>query len=96
VNQQLIIQWNNVNLLGVDPAVTFQAVLSTDGTIQFNYGAFFDPGDFDFATVGVKAAGTDNPVRTLLDFNGAQAPGNLLDPGQSVRLTAPNPTFDFY
>jgi hypothetical protein len=95
-NQQLIIQWNNVNQVAIDPNVTFEAVLSTDGTIQFNYGAFMDPGDFDFATVGVKAAGTDNPIRTLLDFNGTQAPGNLLGPGQSVKFTPPNPTYDVY
>ena len=69
---------------------------STDGTIQFNYSANIDPGDFDFATVGVKAGGTDNPPRTLLDFNGVQAPGNPVGSGQSVRLTPPNPTFDFY
>src|SRR5262249_55191309 len=95
-NQQLIIQWNNVNLLSIDPRVTFQAVLSTDGTIQFNYGPFFDSGDFAFATVGVKAAGTDNPARTLLDFNGANQPPDLTGPGQSVRLTPPNPTSDLY
>ena len=95
-NQQLIIQWNNADLVGIDRAVTFEAILSTDGTIQFNYGPFFDSGDFDFATVGVKAAGTNNPARTLLDFNGAQSPGNLVGPGQSVLLTPPNPTFDFY
>jgi hypothetical protein len=95
-NQQLIIQWNNANQIGIDPTVTFQAILSTDGTIQFNYGPGIDPGDFDFATVGVKGAGTNNPARTLLDFNGVESPGNLVGPSRSVRLTPPNPTFDFY
>jgi hypothetical protein len=95
-NQQLIIQWNKVDLVGFDPAVTFEAILSTDGTIQFNYGPFFDASDFDGVTVGVKSAGTNNPARTLLDFNGVESPGNLLGPGQSVRLAPPNPTFDFY
>jgi hypothetical protein len=95
-NQQLIIQWNNADLIGFDPAATFEAILSTDGTIQFNYGPFIEASDFDGVTVGVKAAGTTNPVRTLLDFNGAESSGNLLGPGQSVRLTPPNPSFDFY
>jgi hypothetical protein len=95
-NQQLIIQWNNMNQLGVDPAVTFEAILSTDGTIQFNYGSSFEPIAADFATVGVKAGGTADPQRVLLDFNGVQSPGNLVGPGQSVRLTPPSPTFDFY
>jgi hypothetical protein len=95
-NQQLIIQWNNADLIGFDPAATFEAILSTDGTIQFNYGPFIDASDFDGVTVGVKAAGTSNPVHTLLDFNGAKSPGNLLGPDQSVRLTPPNPSVDFY
>jgi hypothetical protein len=50
----------------------------------------------DAATVGVKAAGTDDPQRLLLDFDGTQSPGALVAPGQSVRLTPPSPTFDVY
>jgi hypothetical protein len=85
-----------MNQLSVDPAVTFEAILSTDGTIQFNYGTAFDPSAVDLVTVGVKAAGTIDPRHTVLDFNGVQSLGNLVGPGQSVRLTPPNPTFDFY
>ncbi len=41
-NQQLIIQWNNVQRLGGTVFFSFQAVLSRDGSFQTNYGPNLD------------------------------------------------------
>src|SRR5262249_61428747 len=70
--------------------------LPPGGTIEFNYGRGSEALAAGFATVGVKAGGADDPRPLLLDFNGVQSPGNLIGPGQSVLLTPPPPTFDFY
>jgi hypothetical protein len=93
--QQLIIQWNNVVQFSGTALFTFQAVLSANGNIQLNYwpGVTTD-NVVDSATVGVKAAGTFNPARTLLSFN--QPQGVFVGPNQSTLLTPQPPTTDYY
>src|SRR5262249_7897846 len=68
--QQLIIQWNNARQIFGSTFFTFQAVLSLDGTIQFNYASTVPAAAINSSTVGIKAAGTSNPSRVLLAFNG--------------------------
>jgi autotransporter-associated beta strand protein len=92
-SQQLAIQWNNVVQSGDTVQFRFQAILSTNGNIQLNYGSAVTTGNVvNSATVGVKAAGTSNPARTLVSFMQAQGP--LVGPSLST-LLAPNPA-DYY
>jgi subtilisin family serine protease len=93
-NQQLIIQWNNVRLLGGTTYFTFQAILSRDGKIQINYAPTFDVSLLSSATVGVKAAGTSNPQRYVIHFNGTTSP--WIAPNARIRLTPTPPLPDFY
>jgi hypothetical protein len=86
----LVVQWNNVTQLGGTQPLTFQAVLGADGSIRFHYGNNVASGVVGSSTVGIKAAGTANPPRTLISFN--QAAGPLVGPGLSTRIAAPPPT----
>jgi hypothetical protein len=84
-SQQLIIQWNNARQVNTSTFFTFEAVLSVDGTIQFNYAASVPSAAISSATVGVKGAGGINPQRLLVSFN--QAPGVLVGAGLSTQLS---------
>jgi hypothetical protein len=77
-NNELIVQWNQVQHFLSNSPVTFQAVLqlntgSTPGNIVFNYPSiatndrYSNGGD---ATVGIKDNGTQGPNRVLVSFNG--------------------------
>lgn len=92
-NQQLIVQWNNVRILGGSTYFTMQAVLSKNGLIQINYGNSVLSSVVTGATVGIKAPGTNNPSRLLMHFN--QAASTLVGPGLSTLIT-PISTPDFY
>ncbi len=83
-NQRLIIQWNNVVQLFGSTYFTMQAILSSDGTIDLNYGGTVDGSVVTSATVGIKAAGAANPTRRLVHFN--QAAGPLVGPNLSTRF----------
>ncbi len=93
-SQQLIVQWNNVRQLGGTTYFTFQAVLSRDGTVQFNYASSVLTTVVTSATAGVKDAGTSNPARLLIHFN--QAAGTLVGPSRSTRFVPVVPTPDWY
>jgi hypothetical protein len=78
VNNQLIVQWNQVQHFLSNSPVTFQAVLqlntgNTPGNIVFNYPSiatsdrYSNGGD---ATVGIKDNGIQGPNRVLVAFNG--------------------------
>ena len=84
--QQLIIQWNDLSYFppGVG-GMTFQAILSADGTIQFNYADLTAgaPGIHDegvSATVGVRGGNS----RLLASFNSANP---LIGSGKSIVIT---------
>jgi len=91
--QRLIVQWNNVRILGGSTYFTMQAVLSLDGTIDLNYSSTVVSSVVTSATVGIKATGTSNPSRQLLHFNQAASP--LVGPNLSTRFLA-QATPDFY
>ena len=93
-SQQLIIQWNNARQVGGTTYFTFEAVLSRDGAVQFNYANTVPAAEIGSATVGVKAAGVNSSQRLLVSFN--QAAGSLVGPGLSTLLSATAPTPDFY
>ncbi len=93
-NRQLIIQWNNVRILGDTTYFTLQAVLSVDGKIQFNYSSTVAASLFASATVGTKAAGNSNPSRFLLQFNSATSA--WIGPNVSTRLSPTQAPPDFY
>jgi Bacterial pre-peptidase C-terminal domain/Dockerin type I domain len=93
-SQQLIIQWNNEHEFGATTTFTFEAVLSVNGTIQFNYANSLPTAAVLHATIGVKAPGTNNPTRLLISFD--QAAGSLVGPGLSTRLNIAPFTADFY
>jgi hypothetical protein len=101
INQHLTVQWNNVRFFSDGTAgdtITFQAQLYVNGRIQFNYLDLVSgtaPGNNGAsATVGVKAAGTQGPNRTLLAFN--NGPNAFVGTGQSTLLTVAPPTSDYY
>gem|GEM_PF-1463610 len=96
-SQQLIVQWNNVRQFSGTTYFTFQAVLSLDGTIQLNYSSSVVSIVLVSATVGIKAVGTGNPARLLIQQN--QANGPFVGPNMSTRLTpalATGDTNDYY
>jgi subtilisin family serine protease len=93
-NRQLIIQWNNVRILGGTTYFTMQAVLSLDGKIQFNYAPTAAISLFASATVGVKAAGNSSAQRFLLHFNSATSA--WIGPNISTLLSPTQPLPDFY
>ena len=85
-DQRLIVQWNNVRLLGGSTYFTMQAVLYADGTVDLNYGSSVVSSVLTSASVGLKAAGTSNPSRQLLHLN--QPVSALVGPNLSTRFTA--------
>ncbi len=97
-SQQLVLQWDHVCFYSFNPAVlTFQAILSEDGSIRFNYqnlesGNFQDDGAS--ATVGIKASGAQGPDRLLLAFN--NGPNAFVGTGQSTLITPVPPAADYY
>lgn len=106
-NQQLVVQWNEVQFLGAGTGdvITFQAILDeSDGTIQLNYldldSSHPDSGGAS-ATVGIKDLNfqipgqSDNRLLVAQD----EGPSAFLDSGVSVKIgvgIVPNPHPDYY
>ncbi len=93
LEQQLIVQWNNANPFTSSNYLTFQAILSTDGSIQFNYANNVLASAVASATVGVKASGS-NARRLLVHYN--QPASTLVGPGLSTRIVPVPTQVDFY
>ncbi len=100
-NQHLTIQWNRVRFFSggtVGDTLTYQVQLYADGRIQFNYQDLVSGtaagNNGASATVGIKGAGTQGPMRLLLAFN--NGPNAFVGTGQSTLLSPPNPTPDLY
>ncbi|WP_433056594.1 LamG-like jellyroll fold domain-containing protein [Dactylosporangium sp. CS-033363] len=82
-NRRLIVEWRNVQMWGSSRRITFEAILSENGDIAFNY-ADLDPDDTEKgldATVGVESTGgeyglvylhnqpiLDNDKAVLIDY----------------------------
>ena len=107
-DQKLIVQWNNVRPLTATPTgpVTFQAVLSPNGTIQFNYGSNVSDLIVGRAVAGIVGSGggtarsynweRHNPQRLELTGQGVSG-GSYVGAGLSTRLTpVPEKLNDFY
>ncbi len=100
-DQHLTIQWNKVRFaIGgtAGDTITFEAQLYADGRIQFNYPDLVSGtaagNNGTSATVGIKAAGTQGPNRSLLAFNNGPATPNV-GTGRST-LILPNRPPDYY
>ncbi|MFL5329083.1 MAG: M36 family metallopeptidase [Gemmataceae bacterium] len=91
-NEQLIIQWNNARQYSGTAYYTFQAVLSQDGSIRFNYDASVPAAAIAAATAGVKGPG-NNQQRLLL--SNSQSASSLVGAGLSTVLSVPL-TPDYY
>jgi hypothetical protein len=57
VSAHLVVQWTNIAVLDNGAKITLQAVLFTDGTIEFRYETVQAGANGAFATVGVEYAG---------------------------------------
>ncbi|HVX60745.1 MAG TPA: pre-peptidase C-terminal domain-containing protein, partial [Pirellulales bacterium] len=99
-SQELVIQWNNVRFFGgsyYNP-ITFEAVLSADGSIRFNYQDLTN-GDYSAdegrsATVGIKDAGAQGLNRLLLAYN--NGPNAYVGSGMSTLIAPVAATPDYY
>jgi hypothetical protein len=88
-NNQLIVQWNQVQHFLSNSPVTFQAVLqlntgNTPGNIIFNYPSIETSDRYsngEDATVGIKDNGTQGPNRVLVSFNGTNP---LVESNQAI------------
>ncbi len=87
--ERLVIQWNEIRYFGgfSNNPITFQAVLSADGNMQFNYldlvnGVFNDDGVS--ATVGIKDAGSQGGNRNVVSFN--SGPNEWVGTGLSTQF----------
>jgi hypothetical protein len=92
-SQHLVIEWKNVQFSpGGGPFLTFEAILNSDGSIQFNYQ---DVNTGSRGTAGIKDAGTQGPNRLLLALN--NGPNTFVGNNKSTLiLPPPPPTPDFY
>jgi hypothetical protein len=70
-DQRLIVQWENVHTFGSSGLFTFEAVLSNNGSFQYNYQSLANTNEGRSASVGVKDAGTQGPNRLLLSYFGS-------------------------
>lgn len=94
-SQHLVIQWNNISYAAdstKNGGLTFEAILSPDGSIKFNYktlstgrnGGLSDEGKS--ATVGIKEVGTvQGADRVLVLYNGSST--SLVGSNKSVLIT---------
>ena len=96
--QQLVVQWNDVGFYGysADP-ITFEAVLSEDGSVQFNYRdlqtdvPYFNEGLN--ATVGIS--GYPDGTYASLFLSTSDAPNQFVGTGRSTLIAQP-PAADYY
>jgi hypothetical protein len=99
-DQRLIIQFDHMRYIGQGtPTLTFETVLYTDGSFQFNFNNLnggvpaLDEGRH--GTVGLKDAGNQGPNRLLVSFN--NGPNEFVGSQKSTRINPPvAPTADYY